>query len=91
VTPPGSDGSIAVSTPRDATKSSQVPSSTSLSADDREELASYRSGRCQLKSSWIGTIRASLLIDFAVFIMRSVKPTVQHRTLPYGFDAILES
>lgn len=56
-----------------------------LSADDREELAGYRSGRCQLNSPWTCTIRASLLIDFVVFVLRPVELTVQNRTLPYGW------
>jgi len=62
-----------------------------LSADDREELAGYRSGRCQLNSPWTCTIRASLLIDFVVFVLRPVELTVQNRTLPYGLGATLES
>jgi hypothetical protein len=61
-----------------------------LSAD-REELAGYRSGRCQLNSAWTCTIRASLLIDFVVFVLRPVELTVQNRTLPYGHGATLES
>ena len=106
-TPPGSDGRIAVSapvrgqcsTPRGATKSSRVPSATSRSRiwmvtcrpTTREELAGYRSGRCQLNSPWSCTIRSSLLIDFVVFVLRPVELTVQNRTLPYGLGATLES
>ena len=62
-----------------------------LSADDREELGGYRSGRCQLNSPWSCTIRASLLSDFVVFVRRPVELTVQNRTLPYAIGATLES
>ena len=62
-----------------------------LSADEREELAGYRSGRCQPNSPWTCTIRASLLIDFVVFVLRPVELTVQNRTLPHGLGATLES
>ena len=50
-----------------------------LAADDREELAGYRSGRCQLNSPWTCTIRESLLIDFVVFVLRPVELTVHAR------------
>lgn len=105
-TPPGTGGSIAVSTSAPATldaarRDGKLTSPEldiavwhldgELSADDWEELAGYRSGRCQLNSPWTCTIPASLLIDFAVFVMRPAELTVRIRTLLYGMDATLES